>query len=137
MEKIVNPDIVADWEDVARILFSPLFICEGILSQRAFMFEDAFGETYISVLRVAMECFEVDIEGIKRDGNTLYGYALMNVGRIRGTVVPEHPEIRFDVQPRNAGKRKSHAGIFTIIDNKRIKVECLRHQNVCLQECTS
>ena len=32
MEKIVNPDIVADWEDVARILFSPLLICEGILS---------------------------------------------------------------------------------------------------------
>lgn len=121
MERVVIPDIVADWEDVARILFSPLFISEGILSQRAFMLEEAFGETYISVLRVAMECFESDVEGVRREGNTLYGYALMNVGRIRGAVVPEHPEIRFDVQPRNAGKRKSHAGIFTKIDNKRIK----------------
>lgn len=121
MDRVVNPDVVADWEDVARMLFSPLFISEGILSQRAFMLEDAFGETYISVLRVAMECFESDIEGIKREGNTLYGYAQMNVGSIRSAVVPNHPEIKFDVLPRNVGKRKSHAGIFTAIDNKRVK----------------
>ena len=121
MEKIVNPDVVEDWEDVARMLFSPLFISEGILSQRAFMLEETTGETYISVLRTAMECFESDIEGIKREGNTLYGFAVMNVGCIRNAVVPEHPEIKFDVLQRNKGKRKSHAGIFTTIDNKRVK----------------
>ena len=121
MEKVVNPDFVADWEDVARILFSPLFISEGVLSQRTFMLEEAFGETYISVLRVAMECFDSDMEGIKREGNTLYGYAQMNVGCIRNAVVPDHPEIKFDVHPRNTGKRKSHAGIFTSIDNKQVK----------------
>ena len=121
MEKVINPDVVADWEDVARVLFSPLFISEGVLSQRAFMLEEALGETYISVLRVAMECFESDLEDIKREGNTLYGYAQMNVGCIRNVVVPDHPEIKFDVLPRNAGKRKSHAGIFTTIDNKRVK----------------
>ena len=121
MGNVINPDVVADWEDVARMLFSPLFISEGVLSQRAFMLEEAFGDTYISVLRVAMECFESDMEGIKREGNTLYGYAQMNVGAIRSTVVPDHPEIKFDVLPRNAGKRKSHAGIFTTISNKRLK----------------
>ena len=121
MANVVNPNYVADWEDVARMLFSPLFISEGVLSQRSFMLEEAFGETYISVLRVAMECFESDMDGIKCEGNTLYGYAQMNVGRIRAAVVPEHPEIKFDVLPRNAGKRKSHAGIFTTIDNKRVK----------------
>lgn len=121
MEKIVTPDIVSDWEDVARLLFSPLFISDGVLSQRAFMLEGSIGETYISVLRISMECFEADMEGIKREGNTLYGYAQMNVGRIRKTIVPDHPEIKFDVLPRNAGKRKSHAGIFTTIENKRIK----------------
>jgi len=73
MEKNVNPEHVADWENVARLLFSPLFICDGILSQRAFQLEDANGETYISVLRLAMKCFEADIEGIKRDGNILFG----------------------------------------------------------------
>ena len=121
MEQSVNPDFVADWEDVARLLFSPLFICEGVLSQRAFMLESSTGETYISVLRLSMECFESDMEGIKREGNVLYGYAQMNVGCIRNASVPEHSEIKFDVLPRNAGKRKSHAGIFTTIDNKRIK----------------
>lgn len=121
MDKTVIPDFVADWEDVARILFSPLFICEGVLSQRAFMLEDASGETYISVLRVAMDCFEADMEGIRHEGNTLYGYAVMNVGKIRNTTVSGHREIIFDVLPRNAGKRKSHAGIFTTIGNKRIK----------------
>ena len=112
---------VADWENVARILFSPLFICDGILSQRAFQLEDANGETYISVLRVAMKSFELDIEGIKREGNILYGYAEMNVGSIRTLIVPEHPEVKFDVLPRNTGRRKSHAGIFTSIANKRVK----------------
>lgn len=61
MDKVVNPDYVADWEDVARILFSPLFISEGVLSQRAFMLEETSGETYISVLRVAMKCRQAKI----------------------------------------------------------------------------
>ena len=87
MEQSVNPDFVADWEDVARLLFSPLFICEGVLSQRAFMLESSTGETYISVLRLSMECFESDMEGIKREGNVLYGYAQMNVGCIRNASV--------------------------------------------------
>ena len=121
MEKIVESEYVADWENVARILFSPLFICDGIISQRAFQLEDANGETYISVLRIAMKSFELDIEGIKREGNILYGYAEMNVGSIRTLTVPEHPEVKFDVLPRNAGRRKSHAGIFTSIANKRVK----------------
>ena len=121
MEKIVEPEYVADWESVARLLFSPLFICDGVLSQRAFQLEDANGETYISVLRVAMKSFELDIEGIKREGNILYGYAEMNVGSIRTLIVPEHPEVKFDVLPRNTGRRKSHAGIFTSIANKRVK----------------
>ena len=39
MEKDVQMDFVEDFEDVARILFSPLFICDGILSQKAFTLE--------------------------------------------------------------------------------------------------
>lgn len=60
----VNPEVVADWEEVARILFSPLFISEGVLSQRAFLLEQTSNETYISVLRLSMECFEDDIKGM-------------------------------------------------------------------------
>ena len=121
MERSASPDFVADWEDVARILFSPLFVCEGVLSQRAFMLEASSNESYISVLRTGMDCFEEDMEGIKREGNVLYGYALMNVGAIRNIMTLEHPNIRFEVLPRNAGKRKSHAGIFIKIDDRLLK----------------
>ena len=37
MNQTATMDFVADTEDVARILFSPLFISDGILSQKAFI----------------------------------------------------------------------------------------------------
>ena len=111
--------IIEDKEDVARLLFSPIFICDGILSQKAFTLET--GETYISVLRPAISSFTKDIDGIIHEGSTLYGYALLNVGEIRKVNLASTPTIKFDVLPRNAGKRKSHAGIYTSIEDKRIK----------------
>ena len=45
MEKDVQMDFVEDFEDVARILFSPLFICDGILSQKAFTLEPEINES--------------------------------------------------------------------------------------------
>ena len=53
----VRMNFVANEEDVARMLFSPLFICDGILSQKAFTLEAAVKETYISVLRPAIDSF--------------------------------------------------------------------------------
>ena len=47
MNQTATMDFVADSEDVARILFSPLFISEGILSQKAFTLEQQTNETYI------------------------------------------------------------------------------------------
>ena len=38
-ERKVSMDFVANEEDVARMLFSPLFISDGILSQKAFTLE--------------------------------------------------------------------------------------------------
>lgn len=61
------------------------------------------------------------MEGIKKDGNTLYGYALMNVGEIRGVRIEYSEPICLDVLPRHAGKRKSHAGIFATVGNTRVK----------------
>ena len=115
MNQTVSMDFVADTEDVARILFSPLFISEGILSQKAFTLELQTNETYISVLRPAVPSFKDDMEGIKKDGNALYGYALLNVGAIRQIHIDYPEEIKLDVLPRNASKRKSHAGIFATI----------------------
>ena len=77
---------VTDSEDMARMLFSPLFIDKGRLSPTAFalrVFADQ-PETYISVLRICFDCFLSDAEQIKPPAtNTIYGYALLNVGEIR------------------------------------------------------
>lgn len=116
-----SADFVADWEDVARMLFSPLFICDGILSQKTFTLEPATNESYISVLRPAIASFHSDMDGIKKEGNTLCGYALLNVGNIRESKFFAQEEIVMDVLPRNAGKRKSHAGIYATIADKRVK----------------
>lgn len=121
MERTVSMDFVADFEDVARMLFSPLFICNGVLSQKAFTLEVASNESYISVLRPSISSFSADMEGIKKEGNTLYGYALLNVGEIREVRIEYSEPIRIDVLPRNAGKRNSHAGIFAIVGNTRVK----------------
>ena len=121
MEQTASMDFVADYEDVARMLFSPLFICDGVLSQKAFTLEVASNESYISVLRPSIPSFEADMEGIKKEGNTLYGYALLNVGEIRKVRIECGEPLRLDVLPRNAGKRKSHAGIFAIVGDTRIK----------------
>ena len=121
MEQTVSMNFVADQEDVARMLFSPLFICDGILSQKAFTLEVASNESYISVLRSSISTFEADMEGIKKEGYTLYGYALLNVGEIRGIRIEYSEPLCLDVLPRNAGKRKSHAGIFATVGNTRVK----------------
>ena len=109
---------IDDSEDVARLLFSPLFMSEGVLSQKAFSLEEKNKETYISVLRSSLQSFRTDMEGITKEGNFLYGYALLNVGEIRSCNIQN---IKFDVLPRSTGKRKSHAGIFTTINNINIK----------------
>ena len=114
-------DFVADYEDVARVLFSPLFICDGVLSQKAFTLEITSNESYISVLRLSVPSFKADMEGIKKDGNILYGYALLNVGEIREVRFEYSEPLRLDVLPRSAGRRKSHAGIFATVGNTKVK----------------
>ena len=117
----VSLDYVSDSEDVARILFSPLFVCDGVLSQKAFTLEDATNETYISVLRTSMPSFYKDMEGIRNEGNSLYGYALLNVGEIRNIKFDLQEPVLLDVLPRAAGKRKSHAGIFATIGKQKVR----------------
>ena len=117
----VSMDFVANEEDVARMLFSPLFICDGILSQKAFTLEAALKETYISVLRTAIDSFKEDMEGIRKEGNTVYGYALLNVEEIRKIKIDYPEKISLNVLPRNAGKRKSHAGIFATIGKNKVR----------------
>ena len=75
IEQQVSIDSVANYEDVARMLFSPLFICDGILSQKAFTLEADKSETYISVLRPAIPSFGSDMDGIKKRLSPINGEA--------------------------------------------------------------
>ena len=88
MDEPASMAFVADFEDVARMLFSPLFICDGILSQKTFSLESGINESYISVLRPAISSFHEDMNGIEKEGNTVYGYALLNVGEFRPYCLP-------------------------------------------------
>ncbi len=121
MDRQIRIDFVEDHEDVARMLFSPLFICDGVLSQKAFTLEEDSNESYISVLRPAIASFYNDMKGIQKENNVVYGYALLNVGEIRQIRIQYHEPILLDVLPRNAGKRKSHAGIFATIGSTKVK----------------
>ena len=121
MDEPASMAFVADFEDVARMLFSPLFICDGILSQKTFSLESGINESYISVLRPAISSFHEDMNGIEKEGNTVYGYTLLNVGEIRNSHIEYSELLKLDVLPRNAGRRKSHAGIFATIGQRRVK----------------
>ena len=112
-------DFVADTEDVARILFSPLFISEGILSQKAFTLESQTNETYISVLRPAVPSFKDDMEGIKKDCNTLYGYALLNVAGIFATIGEE--KIRGG-SPQSVGRMLLRMHLVELAQNRIEKI---------------
>lgn len=141
MDDVNLQSFVADTEDVARMLFSPLFIDKGKLSPTAFALRTFNGkpETYISVLRVCFDCFLSDAEQIKPPlSNRIYGYALLNVGEVRATKFFGNQEIIFDVESRGAGKLKSHAGIITRIDQHLLKggqrpPSLLRIQNCLLR----
>lgn len=121
MEFTSKMDFVSDDEDVARMLFSPSFICDGVLSQKAFTLEQAQNESYISVLRPAIDSFNADMEGIKKEDNVVFGYALLNVCEIRHAQFNYSVPLYLDVLPRNAGKRKSHAGIFATMGCVKVK----------------
>ena len=121
MDETISMDFVTDDEDVARMLFSPLFICDGVLSQKAFTLEKVTNESYISVLRPAIYSFSNDMEGIRKEGNEVFGYALLNVGEIRNAKIEYRESITLDVLPRITGKRKSHAGIFASVGNVKVK----------------
>ena len=61
------------------------------------------------------------MEGIRKEGNTVYGYALLNVEEIRKIKIDYPEKISLNVLPRNAGKRKSHAGIFATIGKNKVR----------------
>ena len=116
---------VSSEENVARILSKEWFV-RGKLTSAAFSLEQ--GESYLSVNR-AIDTYDSDVAMFVKNHNcyafdeNTYKRALLNVGEVRGIDVKvDQVEMKIDVEvePRDT-HTKSHAGIFTRIQNKNIK----------------
>ena len=71
-------------EQIARALFSPKMIIDGVIQPEAFRLRPAIKEEYISVVRMGITSWQDDILKIpQRKNRVLYVYAEMNVGDIR------------------------------------------------------
>lgn len=110
--------MIADYEDVARAIFSPKMVFRGKILPAAFELRSQMSEEYLSVMRMAFISWKEDILNIpQRKNRRLYGYAEMNVGDIRN-IRKEH--VKYDVMPCDNTASPSHAGIFITINNEKL-----------------
>lgn len=121
-------DIVSDEEDVARIIFSPSYIDDGRVSPTAFHWEKLSSgtiEDYISVLRGDTANLDSETRSFKArtKGDARYGYALLNVGKIRNIQIVSEQQVTTDVKAFSSNKRPSHAGIVAYIDGEIVTAD--------------
>lgn len=123
---MANSEIVSQTEDVARIL-NPDWIEDGVLMHEAFALN--VGESYVSVNRPLVESYADDVADFIRKhpdysfGENTYKRAVLNVSDICSIDVSLEgvsAKINVEVEPRDS-HTKSHAGIFTRINNQNIK----------------
>ena len=120
--------VVSDEEQVARII-SREWMTDGILLPIAFAFRQ--NETYLSVNRLCIDSYNKDVkwfvdshENFQTSSDDSYYRALLNVGDVRSIKVTnegEPLELTVEVEPRDF-RLKSHAGIFTRVSGKNLKV---------------
>ena len=119
-------NIVSSEELVARIIFSPSYIYQGRVAPTAFRWEilpSGNVEDYISVLRGCSDKTEEETRSFRPriDGDTRFGYALLNVGEIRNIrSFTESNTVVADVLAYPSKKFPSHAGVVADIDGKRV-----------------
>ena len=122
---IIVPPNIAEDEEVARIIFSPSMIEGDKVAPSAFFMDNLRNrqETYISVWRCSSRM--PSIENVtfrpRRDGDTLAGYAKINVS--------ECHTIRFEdyhahVMPHPSKGNPAHAGIHVGRGTEPIKGQC-------------
>ncbi len=125
---MAESSIVSSVENVARLLSKEWFV-KGVLHHTAFKL--ANGETYLSVNRPAIDSYTEDVESFVHSHSSFqfqgetsyYKRAVLNVGNIRGIdieVGESKMKVDVEVEPRDS-HTKSHAGIFSRIQNKNLK----------------
>lgn len=105
-------------ENVARALFSPRMIVDGILQPEAFKLRSSILEDYLSVMRMIYPTWMDDIKSIpQRKNRVLYGYAKLNVQEIRDIQLSG---VTYDVKDCSKNSTPSHAGIFITVNGEKL-----------------
>ncbi len=105
-------------EQIARALFSPKMVIDGMIQPEAFRLRPAIKEEYISVVRMGITSWQDDILKIpQRKNRVLYGYAEMNVGDIRSIKLEK---TEYDIKECDNNAAKAHAGIFITYDGEPV-----------------
>lgn len=108
--------MVSNNENVARAIFSPLMIKNGVLLYSAFQLRSRIQEDYVSVMRTSIPSWLDEVKSIPQNQNRkLYGYANMNVGEIHSIDIDS---VKFQVEERPTERMKSHAGIYTFVNGE-------------------
>ena len=118
------PQNITDEENIARGILSPKMVEDGDVSPSAFFLRDLKPrEEYVSVSRhnyiIPTPEYLSKIRVPK--GNTLYGYALINVGICRAIT---HKDILIDVLSHPSPQDPFHAGIHYSKSGNAIKGAC-------------
>lgn len=125
---MISQETVGNEEIIARILHRE-WVVDGELQLTAFALAD--GETYLSVNRLSIDSFADDVHDFvskhpdykSEDDSDTYQQALLQVADVREISVAFKEKVAnltVEVEPRDA-HYKSHAGIFTRIEDKNIK----------------
>ena len=119
------PEEIDDAENIARVLYSPLLVEDGIVSASAFYLRNLKSpEKYVSVFRHDYVVPTLENTSFIRvpEDNEMYGYALLNVGECRRI---SFNEIKTEVLSHPKEKNPSHAGIHFNKGNETIKGTCI------------
>ena len=105
-------------ENVARALFSPRMIVDGVLQPETFKLRSSISEDYLSVMRMIFASWMDDIKQIpQRKNRILYGYATLNVKEIRDIKLKN---VTYDVKDCSQNSIPSHAGIFITVNGENL-----------------
>lgn len=97
-------------EDVARVIFSPKMIHNGILLPAAFELRSQFKEDYLSVLRMSISTWKQEMLLIpNRRNRTAVAYSSLNVGDIKS--LSDNDTTSYYVEAFPSNTMRSHAGI--------------------------
>lgn len=105
-------------ENAARLLKS-IWVSDGVISSAAFNLRPHIHETYISVLREAVDSFHEDTLKVSKERPIFF--ASINAGDLYSYHVEEiDDEVTFEVNETDNAFLKSHAGIFVKINNQKV-----------------